>query len=90
MALVPDRDNIIRDRYTNFIELTMASEVRFDKISASCGGDDFSVATGKKLWDAIDVVVVAMCAYNVVLSLAFGIERLVVVILDWPVLKILP
>jgi hypothetical protein len=68
----------------------MASEVRFDEVSPRCGCDDFSVATGKELRDAIDMVVMTMCTDNVVLAFALGIERLVVVILNWIVLEIWP
>ena len=68
----------------------MASEVRFDEVSASCGCDDLSVATGKKLRDSVDMVVVTMCTDDVVLPLALGIERLVVVLFNRIVLKIWP
>ena len=89
-CLGPDCDKIVRHRYANVVELTMASEIRFDEIPTSCGCDDLRVSTSKKLRDTIDMVVVAMCAYNVVLPFALRIERLVVVIFDGIVLEIWP
>jgi hypothetical protein len=66
----------------------MCRKIRFDKVPSGCGCDDLSVPTSEELRNAIGMIKMAMSADYVVLALTAWIERFVVILFDWIVLKI--
>lgn len=60
----------------------------FDEVPASGGCYDLGCSAFEELGYAADVVVMAVCADDVVLSMAFRVERLLVVAFDGVVLQV--
>ena len=87
-SLCPEGDHIIRHSNAYLVELAVLSEVRFNEVSTCGRSDDLCVATSEKLRNSIDMIVMTMRADYVVLSLSTRVQRLIVVVLDWAVLKI--
>ena len=87
-CLCPDCDHVVRHRNAYLIELAVFGEVRFNEVSACGRSDDLCIATGEKLRDSIDMIVMAMRANYVVLSLSTRVQRLIVVVFDWAVLEV--